>query len=110
MVAAILDAMLSTYGCDRKPLYPRVDEMLQCDIIGAIHDYLRFIKHFSEAAMLRREYTLRAGRLQTQLVGIEDPIAQLMLRALIDALDEAAEEDLRRSGQPSYDLGDIGRH
>jgi hypothetical protein len=62
--------------------------------------------------MRRREYKLRAGRLQTQLIEIEDPVARFMLRALIDALDEAAEEDdLKRTDQsPSYDFGDIDHH
>jgi hypothetical protein len=47
----------------------------------------------------RNNYKLRSAKLQTQLVGVADPIAQLMLRALIDALDEAAGEDLHLAGQ-----------
>jgi hypothetical protein len=47
----------------------------------------------------RGNYKLRSAKLQTQLVGIVDPVAQFMLRALIDALDEAAAEDLELAGQ-----------
>jgi hypothetical protein len=46
----------------------------------------------------RNNYKLRSAKLQTQLVGVADPVAQFMLRALIDALDEAADEHLELAG------------
>ena len=45
------------------------------------------------------EYWLRSAKLKAQLIEIDDPLGRVMLRALIDALDEAASEDARRAGQ-----------
>jgi hypothetical protein len=54
----------------------------------------------------REEYSLRASRLHAQVGGIDDPVARVMLCALIDALHEAAGEDLQWEGQkPSSDRG-----
>jgi hypothetical protein len=47
----------------------------------------------------RNNYKLRSAKLQAQLVGVADPVAQFMLRAFIDALDEAAAEDLELAGR-----------
>jgi hypothetical protein len=80
---------------------PKVDVTSYMHIIWSKLRLLTIPQAFFRGFLMQRRgnYKLRSAKLQTQLVGIADPVAQFMLRALIDALDEAAAEDLELAGQ-----------
>jgi hypothetical protein len=48
---------------------------------------------------LKADYATRARRIRSVLDELDDPVARIVLKALADALDEAAAKDLTSAGE-----------